>query len=293
VFHRVGGRLVHSVSFGAGPGTFVGIAGSFASWEIWEPVFERLSGRWRVVGFDHDGVGQTKVPLREITRERHLETLFGVLDAQGIGRCVLAGDSNNAALAIEAVLEQPDRFDGLVIVNGHAWGFDRPATRRFAGALRTDFDRALDFFVAQVFPEPDSEHLQAWLRDVIVRTGAAAARIVEIFYGVDLRPRLGEVTVPATVVHGVLDALTPSTLEDATRLAAALHADLRLLEGAGHLPLLSRPGEVAEILDEVLARCCLAEEPGAALRRGGHESEWAILDSNQGPPPYQSGALTD
>jgi hypothetical protein len=21
--------------------------------------------------------------------------------------------------------------------------------------------------------------------------------------------------------------------------------------------------------------------------------EWAILDSNQGPPPYQSGALTD
>ena len=22
-------------------------------------------------------------------------------------------------------------------------------------------------------------------------------------------------------------------------------------------------------------------------------SQWAILDSNQGPPPYQSGALTD
>jgi len=22
-------------------------------------------------------------------------------------------------------------------------------------------------------------------------------------------------------------------------------------------------------------------------------SEWAILDSNQGPPPYQSGALTN
>jgi hypothetical protein len=23
------------------------------------------------------------------------------------------------------------------------------------------------------------------------------------------------------------------------------------------------------------------------------EQEWAILDSNQGPPPYQSGALTN
>src|SRR6185437_6363772 len=30
--------------------------------------------------------------------------------------------------------------------------------------------------------------------------------------------------------------------------------------------------------------------PGSGVVRG---SQWAILDSNQGPPPYQSGALTD
>jgi len=254
MFHSIGDRRVHSVSFGAGPATLVAIAGSFASWEIWIPTFELLSPRWRVVGFDHDGVGQTNVPVAEITPERHLETLFSVLDAQSVDRCVLAGDSNNASLAIEAVLREPNRFDGLVIVNGHAWGFERPEVHRFVDGLTTHFETTLDFFVAMVFPEPDSEHLKRWLRDIIVRTGPeAAARITEMYYGIDLRPRLAEVQVPTLVIHGVLDALSPTALDDAKELADAIPgAELCLLDDAGHLPLLSRPKEVADALDRFL-----------------------------------------
>lgn len=256
MFHRIGDRWVHSVSFGSGPGVFVGVAGSFANWEIWTPTFEQLSERWRVVGFDHDGVGQTKVPTEQISRERQLETLFSVLDAHRVERCVIAGDSNNAALALEAVLEQPERFAGVVIVNGHAWGFDTPEARRFARGLREHFDETVAFFVQLVFPEADSDHLKAWLRDIIARTGPeAAARIVEIYFGLDLRPRLGEIEVPAMIVHGVLDALSPSALDDAEELAAALHAELHLLDGAGHLPLLSRPDDVSDLLDRFLTAC--------------------------------------
>jgi pimeloyl-ACP methyl ester carboxylesterase len=256
MFHRVKDRQVHSVSFGDGPGTLVGVAGSFANWEIWAPTFERLSRRWRVVGFDHDGVGQTKVPVAEISHAQHLETLFSVLDAQSVDRCVIAGDSNNATLAIEAVLAQPNRFDGLVIVNGHAWGFDHPGARWFVDGLRSDFEATVDFFVALVFPENDTEHLQAWLRDIIVRTGPdAAARIVELYYEIDLRDRLGVVDLPAMVVHGALDDLSPRAAEDAEALAAALHAQLHLVPDAGHLPLLSRPSEVTARFDAFLADC--------------------------------------
>ena len=255
MFHTVANRRVHSVSFGAGPGTLVAIAGSFANWEIWVPTFELLSPRWRVVGFDHDGVGQTKVPFEEITHDRHVETLFSVLEAQKVDRCVVVGDSSNAAVAIDAVLQQPERFDGLVIVNGHAWGFDRPEVRRFVESLRSQFEPTVDFFVELVFPEPDSEHLKDWLRDIVIRTGAeAAARNLEAAFAVDLRPRLGEVRVPTLVVHGVLDAVSPSALEDAKTLAGLIPgAELALLDDAGHLPLLSQPDVVADRLDAFLA----------------------------------------
>lgn len=255
MFHTLGEHRVHSLSFGSGPGTLVGIAGSFADWEIWAPTFEFLSPHWRVVGFDHDGVGETKVPLEAITQEGRLETLFSVLEAQAIDRCVLAGDSSNAALAIEAALRQPERFDGLVVVNGSAWNFDRPGVQRFVAGLREHFFDTVDFFVHLVFPELDSDHLKRWLRDIIIRTGPdAAASILESYYELDLRDRLGDIRVPTMIVHGVLDALSESSLEDVRTLAGAIPgAELHFLEDAGHLPLLSHPQAVAELLDGFLA----------------------------------------
>jgi len=254
MFHEVGDQRVHSLSFGTGPGTLVGVAGAFASWEIWAPVFELLSPRWRVVGFDHDGVGQSKAPVERISHERHVETLLSVLDAQGVGRCVVAGDSANAAVAVAAVLREPQRFDGLVIVNGHVWGFDRPEVRRFAESLRTAFEPTLEFFADLVFPEPESDHLKQWLRDIIWRTGPdRAARIIEANFGIDLRPQLGGLDIPTLIIHGALDAVSPSALEDVHELASLIPgAELRLLEDAGHLPLLSRPEVVAELLDDFL-----------------------------------------
>jgi len=142
-------------------------------------------------------------------------------------------------------------------VNGHAWGFDTPDARRFASGLREHFDDTVEFFVQVVFPEADSDHLKTWLTDIIARTGPeAAARIVEIYFGLDLRPRLADISVPAMVVHGVLDALSPSALDDAKELAALLHAKLHLLEGVGHLPLLSQPDAVAVLLDRFLDEHC-------------------------------------
>lgn len=256
MFHRVEDRRIHSLSFGSGPGTFVGIAGTFASWEIWAPVFERLSRRWRVVGFDHDGVGQSRGPLDGIGLERHVQTLLSVLDAQAVERCVVAGDSANAAVAVEAVLRAPERFAGLVIVNGHVWGFDRPEVRRFVDGLQHRFEPTVDFFVQLVFPEPDSAHLQQWLRSIIHETGgAAAARQLEAHFGVDLRPRLAQVRIPTLVVHGALDAVSPKALDDARELARLIPgARLELIEDAGHLPLLSRPDTVASLLEPFLAQ---------------------------------------
>jgi pimeloyl-ACP methyl ester carboxylesterase len=125
MFHQHHDRTIHSLSFGSGPGTFVGVAGSFADWEVWAPTFELLSARWRCVGLDHDGVGLTETTLDAITHERHVETLFAVLDAQGVDRCVLGGHSVNASVAVDAVLRDPTRFDGLVVANGHGWGAHR------------------------------------------------------------------------------------------------------------------------------------------------------------------------
>jgi 3-oxoadipate enol-lactonase len=257
MFHLIADRLVHSVSFGSGPLTLVAISGSIGNWEIWQQPMELLSQRRRVVALDHDGVGETKVPLDEITFERHIETVLGVLDRYGLEGCVLAGDSNNVAVAIGAALRQPQRIRGLVLVSGAAWGFDRPEVRAFIDAMRRDFDRTIDGFVRSCLPEANSGHLQAWLRDIIHRTGCeACCRLIESYFAVDLRERLHELQMPALVIHGALDRVHADGRADAERLAAGIaEARLVVLEEAGHVPTLSRAGQVAALLDEFMSEC--------------------------------------
>ena len=255
MFHEREGRPVFSVAFGQGDPTVVGVAGAFANWEIWVPLFEHLSPRHRVVAFDHDGVGETKTSLSELTHEARVGTLFSVLDHRDVDRCVLLGDSNNASVAVDAVVRSPERFAGLVVVSGDVGGFDRPSVRRFVEGLRSDFAATIDFFVAVVFPEDDVGHLKQWLRDIIVRTGPdAAAAILESYYELDLRPALAQVQVPALVIHGGRDLGSETARADAEALASALpDATLHVLEDAGHLPLLSRPGEVAALVTQFIA----------------------------------------
>lgn len=254
MFHRHHNRTIHSLSFGSGTGTFFGVAGSFADWEVWAPTFERLSRKWRCVALDHDGVGLTDTTLDAITHERHVETLFAVLDARGIDHCVVGGHSVNASVAIDAVLTDPTRFDGLVIANGHGWGMDRPDIKVFAAALRTDFAGAVDFFVEAVLPESGTDDAKRWLRDTMHHTGPErCARVLEAKYPVDLRSRLSEVSVPTLVLHGTLDAISPDPLGEATTFTRELaDSTLVVFDDAGHLPLLSRPAAVADALDRFL-----------------------------------------
>jgi hypothetical protein len=53
-------------------------------------------------------------------------------------------------------------------------------------------------------------------------------------------------------------------------------------------------GRGADVLDPPTAgEATESESMRAGLRRPLDATQWAILDSNQGPPPYQSGALTN
>jgi len=254
VFVKVGDQLVHAVRSGSGPRTVVGIPGSFGTTEIWEQPFEVLSARYQTVVFDHFGTGETRVPDELVGFESQVGLVTDLLDELGIGRCLLAGDSSMAAVAVEVARRHPERVEALVLVAAGISYAPDAGVHRFVSRLRSDPEPTLEGFVRACLPEDDEGHLRRWLKDIILRTGPSrAARLVESFYEVDIRDRLVQLRVPTTVVHGELDALPSSRLDIARELASLVPgAHLRVINGAGHVPTLSRPFEVAGAIEALL-----------------------------------------
>lgn len=121
--------------------------------------------------------------------------------------------------------------------------------------LRADHPGTMSSSVDLCIPEPDSDHLERWLLRILLRSDAATAiALLEAMYGIDLRPRLPEIDVPVLVVNGELDALPANRVERAEETAELLpDARLHVGAGAGHLPTLTRPGEVAAAIETFLA----------------------------------------
>lgn len=215
--------------------------GWVASWDLWLPLIERLQHDWRCVAYDHRGAGASTFPPESIEATALVDDVFRVLDAHGIERCVVAGESLGSLVCLQAVLRDPSRFVGLVVVGGMPRGL--PAPGRAAAAVREDWDAYVSGFVRACLPEPDATPLQRLGRQTLLPAGPeAAVRMTEVLAGA--APDLTSVAVPTLVVHGSLDAVAP--LDGARDLASAVPgAELVVIEGAGHVPILTRPDEVA------------------------------------------------
>lgn len=254
MFRVINGALLNVVSFGPGPRTFLGAGGWTGNWELWQSPFEIMSRTWRTVSFDHRGAGESVVPVESITDEALVSDLFGVMDALEIERCVVGAESAGARTVLTAAVERPERFTGLVIVDGAWTPNDSPGPNPFSGALRAQYAAAIGAFVDNCVPDEEQAHIRRWGRSILHRAEPdAAIRLAEIGGIPDLTLQLAEVTVPALVIHSAGDRIVPCA--QAERLATLLpKSELVILDGESHVPTMTDPTRIAAEIEAFAVR---------------------------------------
>ncbi len=217
----------------------------------WSPIWERLGERYRIVapelpGFAHGSDGGP-LPIPALAT-----WLIALLDELGVGRAWLVGHAFGGAVAWQAARRAPDRARGLVLVNGgpppaptrilRAFFRLRLARTFVRNALRNgvfgpkalehgceDPSRAPAELVA-LLAQPDPPQLAA-LVEAIVSGGVA----------------LTGPNVPVLMLWGESDRLPGTDGGTLERLRdAGIEPSFDSIPGAGHLPQLEKPAEVAE-----------------------------------------------
>jgi pimeloyl-ACP methyl ester carboxylesterase len=226
------------------------------TWSDYSPVLDHFAAERRVAALDWPGFGASDRPAPSAFAygaEAYADLLGPWLDALGVGRGVLVGNSVGAAAAVRFALAQPDRIDGLVLVG--PGGFTPPSFQR-ALACRT---LGIPWILARVEPAFTSLYLgpaNPATRAIVARhraqrqtpghrasiAGYAALWRSFDAPAADLAAPARAVRAPAMVIRGALDPIISAA--DARRATSALgeRGGLEVvLPGAGHLPFLQQP----------------------------------------------------
>lgn len=253
MFIQVSDALLYANAFGPQQArAILGIGGWTGSWELWTDTFALLSDTYRTLAFDHRGTGATMCSVTSITFENLVADVFAVMDAFGIEKCVLAGESAGAAVALSAARQHPERISALVLAGAMYASEPLDGPDLFRIGLQQDYVGTLNRFVRACLPEPDSEHFARWGNLILQRAPQEAAlALLDINRQLDLRAHVSQIQQPALLIHGAHDAIVP--VARAQWLAQNIpHAQLCMIDDAGHVPTFTRPNLVAEAIREFL-----------------------------------------
>lgn len=185
---------------------------------------------------------------------RLVDDLASVISEVG-GRATVLGESFGGLLTMAAALEHPELFERVILVNTFPHFRERLKIRAgcilfraFYPMLKAHRTRgARHILFSPDVREEDRRLFREYTADVGREGYISRLRIIR---DTDLRPRLGELKTPALVVAGTADRLLDS-VTNARQMASRLpRARLKLLEGTGHVALLSGRVSVREWLGE-------------------------------------------
>ena len=251
MFIQNNNAMLYTIEFGAGPRTILAHGGWTGSWELWVEPFSHLSKTWRTVAYDHRGTGATIASVESINMENMVADLFAVMDKMEIEKCVLAAESAGGMVAVTAALQQPQRFKGLVLVDALLHNENNGSNAQFIQGLKTNYEQTARGFVDACVPESEQNSVEtrSWGRKILSRASAeSSVRLIEFTYGIDLRPKLSQIKIPTLIIHGDADVIVP--LSDSEYAASQIpNHKLNIIKGAGHVPTVTRPREVAEQID--------------------------------------------
>ena len=219
---------------------------------MWEPQLPALTGRFRVVRYDHRGHGGSPVPDGPYSLAELGADLLSLLDRLGLARVHLGGLSLGGMVAMWVAAHAPKRVDRLALLCTSArLGPPEMWVQRAETVLAHGVEAIADMMVGRWFTPAfaaTSPEVVAWARKQLTDTPASGyAACCAAVQTMDLVPVLGSITAPTLVIAGAEDPATPP--EHARVIAAGIpNVRLEIVPDAAHLANVEQPGAVNRLL---------------------------------------------
>jgi class 3 adenylate cyclase len=223
--------------------------------------------------FDKRGTGLSD-RVDVATLEERMDDVRAVMDAAGSERAAVFGSSEGGALAIVFSVTYPQRVSALVLYGAYprmSWAPDYPygieASEEFLAAFESQWGRAgggipLSFLHPGRADEPAyQEEMARWER--LSASPGAAAAIMRMILGIDVRHLLSAIQIPTLVVYRPADVLHA----EGSRYLASHIPGAKTVELLGdvYFPYLGDQDAILDEIEEFLTGVRSSAQPDRVL----------------------------
>tara|TARA_R110002003_G_scaffold104_7_gene8228 strand:+ start:1405 stop:2901 length:1497 start_codon:yes stop_codon:yes gene_type:complete len=194
-----------------------------------------------------------------------------LLDALRVKKASIVGVSLGGATALNAGLSHPNRIDAFIGCdtnafappsNANAWN-ERVAMCEKEGAKTTSGDDIVGqdlaeatvrrWFVKESYEDAALAKKIARVKDMVANNSLPGFReSVKALHQYDIRGKMADYKGKGAFLVGAGDGVLPKTMKENMADKLGSGVELKVVEGAGHLPMVEKPEEVARFVAEFL-----------------------------------------
>jgi pimeloyl-ACP methyl ester carboxylesterase len=223
--------------------------------QFWKKQIEFFSKRYRVLTMDFRGQGESDVPAGGYTPGRLADDVFAVMKNLGIDRTVVIGHSMGGMVAQVLCKNFPQNVSGLVLVTTIAADLqNRLISKRIEkDSVDLGFRKAFLKYFNGWFASQTDPVIGDWVREEMLKTPEKVGlELVRAYSRFDLRAHLPDFRMPCLVM-GARDDTSAVPVEPQTLAKLIPGSRLIMIETCGHFPMLEKPEEFGNLLDEFLS----------------------------------------
>ncbi len=268
---EVNGLNIHYKKYGSGEPVFILLHGFGASLFSWREVTEPLAEIGTVIAYDRPAFGLTERPMEwegesPYSQEVQIQLVIGLMDALGVEKAILVGNSAGGTISMLAALQYPERVESLILVDpavyagGGAPSWSRPLLKtphmnRVGPLIARQIQTRGPELVELAWHDPSKitpDIMEGYQKPLQVENWDKALWYLTVSSRESgLAERLEELTLPILVITGDDDRIVPT--EQSVRLAGELpNASLVVIPQSGHVPHEETPAEFMQAVIQFL-----------------------------------------
>lgn len=246
-----------------------GLAGNVTHWVHVAPA---LVDKYRVIGIDLPGCGETPALAGGFSIEGYAKQVIGLLDRLALEKVILVGHSLGGMVSMEAYKRVPERIRGMFLVGSAGFmPVSKPLRAMGHMVLRERLLKALlprvwHSILGQVF-ERDNEYTRQFIQSVadtydpvsdVHGVAAVIGGLKDDFLYRNYEAALDQLHVPLHLMWGQKDRLTPAAHLPRLQARSEL-VRVELVAECGHMPLIETPQLVVQAIERLVRETQRAE----------------------------------